>query len=319
MRVIAYLHYLPPHRFTGGELMTADLLSHLIECGHEVDVYAQYVPRAYEYRGIPVHPGAPDPWVAQSYDIFMTHPEIRTMAWSSVRGMPYAAVVHNLNPLTMRSLDRQPPTLTIANSQWTCDHLPDGVRDTAHILHPPVADATPVVSGRAWTMVNHSPEKGGGILDTIARRNPDLRFQAVVGGHGEQVRGLPANVRVIRPTHDMDTVYADARGLLFPSRSETYGKAVAEALVRGIPVVASDLPGIREAGGDAPVYCEVGDVDQFDDAVRRLESRPVHKCVSRAALDRGKFLVERSARDLDRWVDLLEGIKPAQEKARWVF
>ena len=96
-------------------------------------------------------------------------------------------------------------------------------------------------------------------------------------------------------------------------------KAVAEALVRGIPVVASDLPGIREAGGDAPVYCEVGDVDQFDDAVRRLESRPVHKCVSRAALDRGKFLVERSARDLDRWVDLLEGIKPAKEKARWVF
>ena len=78
------------------------------------------------------------------------------MAWSSVRGMPYAAVVlKSLNPLTMRSLDRQSPTLTIANSQWTCDHLPDGVRDTISST-PPVADATPVVSGRcAWTMVNH--------------------------------------------------------------------------------------------------------------------------------------------------------------------
>jgi glycosyltransferase involved in cell wall biosynthesis len=54
----------------------------------------------------------------------------------------------------------------------------------------------------------------------------------------------------------MRQILADARALLFPSFAEGYGLPVAEALSLGVPVLASDLPALRETGGDAPDYLD---------------------------------------------------------------
>lgn len=45
-----------------------------------------------------------------------------------------------------------------------------------------------------------------------------------------------------------------ARALVLPSFAEGYGMPVAEALSVGTPVICSDLPALREAGGDAPDF-----------------------------------------------------------------
>jgi glycosyltransferase involved in cell wall biosynthesis len=46
--------------------------------------------------------------------------------------------------------------------------------------------------------------------------------------------------------------------------------AVAEALACGAPVVASDLPVLREVGGAAALYCPVGDVRSWSETVAQL-------------------------------------------------
>jgi glycosyltransferase involved in cell wall biosynthesis len=58
-----------------------------------------------------------------------------------------------------------------------------------------------------------------------------------------------------------------ARALLFPSRAEGYGLPLAEALGAGVPVIASDLPALRELAGGIPTYIDPLDSDAWEAAI----------------------------------------------------
>jgi glycosyltransferase involved in cell wall biosynthesis len=60
---------------------------------------------------------------------------------------------------------------------------------------------------------------------------------------------------------------ASARALLFPSRAEGYGLPLVEALAAGVPVIASDLPALREIGGDIPTYLNPLDDDAWEETI----------------------------------------------------
>ncbi|HVW48097.1 MAG TPA: glycosyltransferase family 4 protein [Solirubrobacterales bacterium] len=49
---------------------------------------------------------------------------------------------------------------------------------------------------------------------------------------------------------DLERAYASADLLVHPSRAETYGLVVTEALARGLPVIAADVGGVGEALGE---------------------------------------------------------------------
>lgn len=66
------------------------------------------------------------------------------------------------------------------------------------------------------------------------------------------------------------SVYRRAALVLQPSEREGFGLPVAEALACGAPVVSSDIPALREAGGAGAVYCRVGDLDAWTAAVGTL-------------------------------------------------
>jgi glycosyltransferase involved in cell wall biosynthesis len=71
---------------------------------------------------------------------------------------------------------------------------------------------------------------------------------AALQGHVEELNGCP--------DQRLQALLRGARALLLPSFAEGYGMPVAEALSAGTPVICSDLPALREAGGCAPDFLD---------------------------------------------------------------
>lgn len=112
---------------------------------------------------------------------------------------------------------------------------------TRHKGHDVLVDALSTLAGSSWTLVC------AGTLD----REPDLvrRLRARLAG-----AGLTERVRLAGPltAAELDAAYAAADLLVLPSRGETYGMVVTEALARGLPVLATEVGGLPEALGHAP-------------------------------------------------------------------
>ncbi|UQX89397.1 glycosyltransferase family 4 protein [Jatrophihabitans telluris] len=79
----------------------------------------------------------------------------------------------------------------------------------------------------------------------------DRAFVAAVSA-AVDTAGLCGRVRLVGPRTPaaLEREYAHADLLLLPSRYETYGMVITEALARGVPVVASAVGGVGEAIGD---------------------------------------------------------------------
>jgi glycosyltransferase involved in cell wall biosynthesis len=81
-----------------------------------------------------------------------------------------------------------------------------------------------------------------------------LRDLAADGGRGERV-ALPGYV----PDADLEGLWRLAGCAAFPTLAEGFGLPVGEALGRGVPVACSDIPVLREVGGEVPHYFDPHD------------------------------------------------------------
>ena len=87
------------------------------------------------------------------------------------------------------------------------------------------------------------------------------------------------------PDARVQALIAGARGLLLPSFAEGYGMPVSEALALGVPVLCSDLPALREAGGEVPLFLDpldgpawlraIEDLSNTDSAERAAQIRRI--------------------------------------------
>jgi glycosyltransferase involved in cell wall biosynthesis len=74
--------------------------------------------------------------------------------------------------------------------------------------------------------------------------------------------GIEAAVTVLPfiATATLAALYRRAALVIVPSEAEGFGLPIAEAMACGTPVIASDLPALREVGGEAALFAPVGDV-----------------------------------------------------------
>jgi glycosyltransferase involved in cell wall biosynthesis len=70
---------------------------------------------------------------------------------------------------------------------------------------------------------------------------------------------------------DLPALYCAASAMVFPSLYEGGGIPVLEAMACGCPVVASDIPAIREYGDDAVTFIDPFSVSSIAAALRHVQ------------------------------------------------
>ena len=76
------------------------------------------------------------------------------------------------------------------------------------------------------------------------------------------------------PQPELNALYASATLFAFPSLHEGFGLPVLEAMAAGCPVVASDIPAVREVAGDAAVLVPPADTGAWAEALSRVLESP---------------------------------------------
>lgn len=76
------------------------------------------------------------------------------------------------------------------------------------------------------------------------------------------------------PDEDLPALMSGAKGLILPSHHEGFGLSVIQANACGTPVIASDIPVLREVGEDAHYYFKNNDEQSFRAAMLDVLQHP---------------------------------------------
>jgi glycosyltransferase involved in cell wall biosynthesis len=152
--------------------------------------------------------------------------------------------------------------------------------------HDVLLDALAAISELTWNCACV------GRLDRDPAFATTLRRRCVDDGLGNRVQFLGP-----RTGAELDRSYAEADAMVLASRAETYGMVVAEALARGLPVIATDVGGLTEAMGHAAgelapgLLVPVGDAPALAAALRSwLDDAKLRARLRRAAVQRRQSL-----------------------------
>jgi glycosyltransferase involved in cell wall biosynthesis len=210
----------------------------------------------------------------------------RAMAWATLKGLQRAAVVFHSTGTVREELLRHglvPPERLVhaplgASPEYGPEPVPGDTSD--EVLRP--------LGGQPYVLHVGSgiPRKRLDVLfevfAALRRRYPELRLvqQGATLNEAQraQVERLGIGDALLQPPKlDRATLaglYRRARGVLVTSEAEGFGLPVIEALACGAPVVASDLPVLREVGGEVVTYVPVGDLDAWTEATHHVLESP---------------------------------------------
>jgi glycosyltransferase involved in cell wall biosynthesis len=122
------------------------------------------------------------------------------------------------------------------------------------------------------------------LLDALAAIPAERRPAAILTGYPTEhetelneraaALGITADVRILGWVEqaELESLYAAAACLVFPSLYEGFGLPVLEAMARGVPVATSNRSSLPEVAGDAALLFDPEDVGAMTSAIERLLS-----------------------------------------------
>ncbi|NTU66765.1 MAG: glycosyltransferase family 4 protein [Candidatus Moranbacteria bacterium] len=74
------------------------------------------------------------------------------------------------------------------------------------------------------------------------------------------------------PDDELDILFASAEAFVFPSLYEGFGLPPLEAMARGVPVISSDHPCMKEVLGESAHFFDGNDVNQMAEAIEKIST-----------------------------------------------
>lgn len=160
-------------------------------------------------------------------------------------------------------------------------------------------------------VARHEPQKNVDVLVRAMQLVRDARPRArlvVAGGKGRatpkivaavEATGLKQHVELLGERSDVADLLCAADVFVLTSEREGMPGSVIEAMAMEAPVVASDLPQIREVTCDAALLAPVGDVSLFATAIREaLDDRvaSARRVVRARARFESRFTIDQTSR-----------------------
>lgn len=284
--IVVYVRFYLPYSNCGSDHYLHRVLKWLQNRGHRITVLlgsdAKGVP--YEYDGIEVRskPLFGIPYFLDC-DVVFTQLDFTCFTCNEVKRKPIVWFMHNLAyyGTVRRNKDR---VLAVYNSESALKLV--DYPNRKFVLPPPVdIESMDVCEGKGnfegkITLINLNENKGAEVFYKLAELNSDLGFLGVKGSYGLQVvRNLP-NVEIIDNQKDIREVYKRTSILLMPSERESWGLTATEASANGIPVICTDLPGLRENMGDAGIYVDRNDIKKWSEMIRKLKGKQEYEAKS---------------------------------------
>ena len=313
MKILAHIHGYPPYHNAGAEWMLHAILVLLQQRGHECRVLVPTKDN-YEFEGVKVFKDNREN-ISNLYvwcDLAMSHLQLTGAVISNSRraGKPHFHIVHNSTPYS--DVARCLPSWMIYNTDWLQQLHKNSYVHRGCVVHPPVIPSKyETETTREYiTLVNLWENKGGKILQQIAKALPQYQFLGVEGGYGgQEIDRSIQNITYISNTPNMrNEVYAKTKILIMPSDYESYGRVAIEAICSGIPVVCTDTPGLKEALKESGIYIsDRKNIQSWIDELKKLcEDSKYYTEISYICKARSSEISEQTTPEIDRLENLMK-------------
>lgn len=259
MNILATPFNYYPNAAAGGEVYMHNLLKGLQRCGHNVKVICNTKDH-YIYDGMMCIPqGKMEHIWVDNNDLF----QWSDVVFSQLLGNPYG---YN------KSRQHKKPHVFFAHNTAKSYFIGDYVvYNSYHMaslglfgaisttLQPLVPMGTES-KGKKVALINCNENKGAYQFFEMAKMLPRIDFVGYLGMYGKQICPPLHNIEW-KPNGEID--WSEIGCLVVPSEKESWSQAATEAICHGVPVICSDLPGLRENLSYAGIYIDRNNISLY--------------------------------------------------------